>query len=393
MIHEGGAFDCEDGLTQEQTLWRNLAENTIYKKKGYKCNISRFCAIVSEGRELRKRWTASLFEATVPAIEHNMINKAALAKIKLKTDGADEASINDATSSKKLSVGDRTLRSCGVNAVVITMATLSDESHYRSLTHVIDGAIPTMHFGAHASRELRDVKRSQAWLLAQVRGGLFDHMLATLRIMVNEDFMREARFAGVAFGADVVFDDGEIGLEDEHAESAGMYMIFLARNRLRRTVYLFGWPYRAILVMGSEAEGNGVLDAFGVDHKMFLAACAVPNPNLDLRTFIARSHFQKGAVEQLLLACGELGFKPHPDIREVVSDNTLTVSLDDHDDVDGDLTDNDGRDDDGLRRRQYWRGRDDDDGDDDDCANDTAGDAVAGGRRREQPTEKQPPGY
>ena len=77
-------------------------------------------------------------------------------KIKLKEGGADVASV-DTTSVKKITAGDRTLKACGANAVVLTLALLSDHDHFRLLAVVTKLARPLKEWLGEASRELRDV--------------------------------------------------------------------------------------------------------------------------------------------------------------------------------------------------------------------------------------------
>ncbi len=117
-------------------MWEVLRTDNYYTRKGYKVNKGRFFSVVHDGLYLAKRWTSTLFEVAVPMIELDMCATKVLPKLQLKFDGADPQSNPDTTSAKKLSVGDRSLRSCGANAVVIAAAMLSEDSHRRLLISV-----------------------------------------------------------------------------------------------------------------------------------------------------------------------------------------------------------------------------------------------------------------
>ena len=118
--------------TREEALWEAMQCASHYKRKGYKTNKGRFHAVVADGLGLVRSWYTTLFEVTVPTLELDMVQKVALPKIRLATTGADEGA-SASTSAKHVSVGDRTLRTCGVNAMVISLAMLSDSDHHRRL--------------------------------------------------------------------------------------------------------------------------------------------------------------------------------------------------------------------------------------------------------------------
>ena len=140
----------------------------------------------------------------------------------MQTAGADEASHADTTSAKKVSVGDRTLRACGVNAVAIAMAMLSDNGHLRLLSITTTLAQPIKAWHASSSRELRDVEGSQAWLLAQVRGAACKQAYIIIDLLLDPDFLQRASFVPIGGMHSLVnYGIEEIAYEDEFAEIAG----------------------------------------------------------------------------------------------------------------------------------------------------------------------------
>ena len=161
-----------DGETLEEAIWRHMHNNSMFKKNGNTAHIGRYGCIPHEGLKLLKVWNQALFEATVLAAEGHMINKKALTRVKLRTVGADDAFQLAGNGTSSLQEADRTLRSCGVNALVCTMATLSDFHNKRLLGLVAHIPKHVMDWSDNFNRELRKgVKHNQSWFVEQLEGG------------------------------------------------------------------------------------------------------------------------------------------------------------------------------------------------------------------------------
>ena len=152
-------------------------EAIIYQRKGHKLTQSRYNAVLHSSLELSSKWATRLFQVSIPTIELDMIPNKALTKIGLKFGGADPATNDDTTSKKHISTGDRTLRTCGVNAQVIAFALLSDMTHHRLLSILSHIAKPILPYYTDTYANQKDVKSSQAWLIKQLQGGMMQHVL------------------------------------------------------------------------------------------------------------------------------------------------------------------------------------------------------------------------
>ena len=327
MIKEkGDAVEPQHGESIEAALWRHLEQETYYKKKGYKTNKGRFHAVVHDGLELLSRWHCTLFEVTVPCIELDMIQTAALPKIKLALAGADVASNQESTSSKLVSAADRSLRSCGANAMVISLALLSDPSNRRILAIACCLAKPTMSWHGHASRELRDVKRSQAWLLEQVRGGAAMAAFEVFGVLKCADFLTVSGFLPISDGAFADWERHEIASEDEFAELAGGFALSMLKYRLRRTLFqVASWPYRLVLLLGTDLEAEAVLREFRAAFELHEAFKGIADRTALMASYISRSPFQTLSVQQAVLACKESGFTACAALRAFMDERTKTV--------------------------------------------------------------------
>ena len=317
----------EEGQSQEEAAWAHLQQEMCYKKKGYKCNIGRFCGVIHAGAALCKRWHATLFEVVVPCIELGMLTQVAMPKISLGLVGADDASNQDSTSAKVVSVGDRTLRTCGVNAVVISLAVLADISHYRLLSIITSLAAPSMHFHGATSRALRGAKESQEWLVEMCRTGASEHVMETMVLLSQESFNEFTLFATPGLTQDATkMSEHEIAYEDQLAAYAGGFAFQMCRNRLRRMLYLTqSYPHLCVLLLGTPSEQGDLFTTFKKDLENFNALQIQENKTTIMKTYIERSPFQLLSVKQLADACQAMGWASGPELIKLVSARTTTV--------------------------------------------------------------------
>ena len=194
--------------------------------------------------------------------------------------GADPASNPDATSKKKLSTVDRTIKSCGANAVVIDLYLLSDDGYKRVINIWIKLSAPVVRWSPRASRDTRSVTSTQEWFKQEVLSGLTDCNCEILSVLEQDDFMTECGFHSVYEGDTVVYDDNEIAYEDELAEIAGSGSLSLFRNRVRRTLFMKGLPQTRGAIPGSpSAHVTEKLQDFKLQRYAFNAFKLVPGPD------------------------------------------------------------------------------------------------------------------
>lgn len=283
-----GPEECE---SPEAALWRVLSVDTFYKRKGYRVNISRFFSVVAESIKLLARWHTMLFEVSVPAIELGMLSNMTLPRIKLCTKGGDPDGDPDATSRKNLATDERSLRSCGANALVIAFSLLSDKNNRRSLACMCLLAQPCMDFHGASSRALRDVNSSKVWLLEQNRGGIYKHMCETMDLLGDLDFLGATGFLSKASGGIEHMTNDEVQHDCDFAAFAGAFCTSLMKARLRRTLYLSGYPHCFILLLGTSREQTHLIDKLRSDHQNYEDLKAVPRPSALAKAYLERSPF------------------------------------------------------------------------------------------------------
>ena len=194
----GDAIQQEDDESIENAVWRHCKEYNRCRPKGYKAKTSRYCAIVHDIRDLLPAWSQREFECSVAAVELNMITGKTLKKIKLKADvveGACGAELPKAAAKPTKLEDNKSIRSSGGNAVVLSLSLLSEPTHRLVCEIMVAATIPTMLFSADACRELKDHVRSEAWLIRQNEGGTFEHIFETFRALQDEDLLVKLGFS------------------------------------------------------------------------------------------------------------------------------------------------------------------------------------------------------
>lgn len=314
--------ECE---SPEAALWRVLSVDTFYKRKGYRVNISRFFSVVAESIKLLARWHTMLFEVSVPAIELGMLSNMTLPRIKLCTKGGDPDGDPDTTSRNKLATDERSLRSCGANALVIAFSLLSDKNNRRSLACMCLLAQPCMDFHGASSRTLRDVNSSKVWLLEQNRGGIYKHMCETMDLLGDLDFLGATGFLSKASGGIEHMTNDEVQHDCDFAAFAGAFCTSLMKARLRRTLYLSGYPHCFILLLGTSREQTHLIDKLRSDHQNYEDLKAVPRPSALTKAYLERSPFNLLSVQQVILALKESEYRVTPELTKTLDSRFSTI--------------------------------------------------------------------
>ena len=145
----------------------------------------------------------------------------------------------------KMSDVDRTLRSCGLNAIVRTVAVLGDPKNKRTWAVIVLIPEPLLQWAIEANKEFRKgVEANQKWLYIQQTGGACGHILDCMMQLVNPDVVQIMVMNKGGETCLLAMTSNEVDFEEEMATFAGRYTYGLAALRLRRLTYLFGYPHR-----------------------------------------------------------------------------------------------------------------------------------------------------
>ena len=153
---------------------------------GYETTQGRYGAIIMGGLVFCHRWNQEGYWATTTATELSMLTKKAFPKLKLQDTGAALDSNEDSTSRKVVSTGDRTLKTCGINAIAIKACLLSDDSHFRILAGTTSLGEVVIDWCVNLKQQCKTVEGNQRWLRDQLDGGITEHAKAIFDMFTNE---------------------------------------------------------------------------------------------------------------------------------------------------------------------------------------------------------------
>ena len=299
----GDRLETHDGETLHQCAWRYAKDRAIHRKVGQKCCKARYNAVMADSLEAIPHWTLDLFETQHVCIEYDFIPRKALAKIPLACDVPKADGAAPKSTKEKLGQCEKTLRNSGANAVAIALQLLGDGSHHRVIVSLTSITRPSISWSGEASRSTRNVTSSQQWFKKQLDHGLVDCLYDTLDVLLQTSFLTDAGFMSAFDPADSKYDPCEITFDDEHADLAGTAALTHCRNRIRRTLWMRGWPHPFTQAIGeNDACWKGHLNAFELDIKIDKEMARIVNPDKVCKEYIDRSRFKTPSVQQVRLA-------------------------------------------------------------------------------------------
>lgn len=119
----------------EAEVWEFAKSQDPFTKKGYRLNLNRFMGVVEVAKdEVLPRWSLSLWERTFVCLEADMLRGKGVQRLILRSAPNDEfGEGGGSTNSGRVSVKDRTLRSCLQNALVTSVMFMGDAMNKRRL--------------------------------------------------------------------------------------------------------------------------------------------------------------------------------------------------------------------------------------------------------------------
>ena len=236
---------------------------------GHRSSCGR-CELCRVSSELIDKWYAKLCNCEYAALECDMLSSKALKdRVLLKVTGADEGASEDRM--KKTSVFDRTARSCAQNAVVTSVLFLADPVNRRLAVIIArtDQFVKKLQ-NRHVD-ECRTVEGCQKWLRDMVRGEYMHFVGQTLATMTEISIVREAGFVE-DMAADKFYDEDAVILEDDLADTWGLFNLGLSTGALKRWLpILIGWPWSAVRVLDEGEPAAKCCEEFAAQYASFKA--------------------------------------------------------------------------------------------------------------------------
>eukprot|EP00969_Alexandrium_andersonii_P016096 704525-Alexandrium_andersonii.AAC.1 len=242
---EKAGVNFDDFESKVQGAWQYCVESESFGKKGYQCNFCRFLGTLTESKARMKHWTKDLFEQTYLALEEDMLQGKAFEKLVLRAGEAEEVKEGqNSTSSKRITMGHRTLKTACRNGIVISIMFLQDDHNKRIIQTITQVAEPARLWHGEQSHTLRDVQSSKDWVVKQVTGEFMCHVCSIVLASQSEKVLDACFFSLPSNVAAVANIEMEILIDDEMAEVMGQFSLHLAMKRCQRCLWLVsGWPY------------------------------------------------------------------------------------------------------------------------------------------------------
>ncbi len=292
-----GNFEIGLGQDPEEALWTKVTESSPLHNKGYITNLNRFMAMIERGRELLGSWHLKLLQYALCTIECGMMSGGKWSKLVFKQPAGEDPTVAKSTSSERVCITERALRSSCQNALVIATLMLEEPWNHILLKIICSAAEPAHEWFKDQSHRLRDTDSSRKWLVEQLDGGFSKHVGSILGRMTRLEALSTVGLT--VAGLDTCSND-DVLVEDEIADVFGEVAATLAGCRVTRCLWLLrGWPVRMAGLMGPPRLQEITLDAFRDDLLSFRALeVKRADADVSLNRFYKRSVFHQASVIQ-----------------------------------------------------------------------------------------------
>lgn len=161
-----------DEEDMETELWRMLGQRVWCSAEHERCNLNRFQSSISAAMKNVDLWWVHFFERCFLALEMDFLRGKQcvdrLVKLRLDSGAAGNAAPGAAPTAA-VTVDDKMLRGCQVNAVVISVFMLQEESNRRLVTGVVECGKAVRAWHVEQNRLLRSAEGAEEWVRSQVR--------------------------------------------------------------------------------------------------------------------------------------------------------------------------------------------------------------------------------
>lgn len=298
-------------------LWAWMKERNWCAPAGQRCNLNRFMSSVTAARDNVCSWHLDLFERLTLCLELDFVRgQQFLEKIVHLRPGKQESSGESApTASNALTIEARSLRGCAANAVAISALMLSDANNRRIVHGIVGLTIKVREWHVQQNRQLRDATACCAWTAAQAHLDFMQHVVDIVDSLQEQRMLEAAGFLDFDYAAEVT--NGDVIDDDFMAALLWKFCWNLVGARLRRGLYLFGWPTQLVVMLRDDDAGAEAVRMFEKDLQIFRALEGGRRGNL-AEQWYKRHEMRKVATQQFSLAFAELGFSPHPPVKDLI---------------------------------------------------------------------------
>lgn len=247
----------------ENELWAWLAERDIFRRSGRRAELNRFMGSLETAQYNVLFWHVDLFERTFVALECDMLRGQGMQqKLVLKCGEAERVGEGGgSTSAARLTLEDRSLKSCCENCVAISVMVLSDETNRKIAQIVIQCASPVRRWHGFQNKTIRSAPASRDWMLQQTAGQYMAHIREVIAQLSSPEALQNTGFVLSADEACAMGNDGA-AFESQFADIFAIFCLSLASCRMRRGMWMvLGWTMRMNLIFKDEPTRAQTIEA------------------------------------------------------------------------------------------------------------------------------------
>lgn len=250
-------------------LWEWMRDRNWCAPAGQRCNLNRFMSSATAARDNVNSWHLDLFERLTLCIELDFVRgQQFLAKIVHLRPGKQESGGESApTAANALTIEARSLRGCAANAVAISALMLTDATNRRILHGVVGLTCKVPERHVEQTRKLRDATSCCAWTTSQVHADFLGHAEGILSSLQDPRMLKAADFLSFDCAGEIT--NGTVIDDDFMATLFWKFCWNLVGARLRRGLYLFGWPTQLAELLCDDDAGREAVNLFEKDLAIF----------------------------------------------------------------------------------------------------------------------------
>ena len=332
QLAEGGIASFDSHSDPDRALWDWLKSRNRFGSIGRRSTLARYGGTQHATKQQHPYWAVHEFERTILSMESDMLKGTKFTESLTSAAGPSDVG-EGSTRPRLIYIENRSLRGCCGNVVVVSLRTLTEHSHYRLVSTLLELDTELQDYHTDQNKESRSVPNNVKWITKQCGGGFISHLNKFLNCLfdVQKQMKAGLQMPGcdgsvLPRGAITDLERQDMELENEYAAVYGDGAFAFMVARTERNLWMVGWPFRFFgCIDGSVEFIESTLRAFKRDLDIFKEFEAFDEKSQKVAEVQDRHLFFLLACKRYILAFQELGFDSfHGDIRTITEEAAAT---------------------------------------------------------------------
>ena len=204
-------------------------------------------------------------------------------------------------------LSDKALRSCCDQAVCISVAVLSDTNHKRVIESALFSSEHIMTWRTNMVKSTKSSDDVRKFITAQVTGSFMTSCVVSLLQLTSPGFLSKVRFI-VPLPSEVNdLDEGDVALDEDFALLQWDFSHALYTARMKRWLFLFGWPYRWAGVLAGGRYDKSICGFWKQDWQIYDEMSRLDHPSPKQKQWIDSHLFTWTVNKQWKFGTDEVG--------------------------------------------------------------------------------------